>query len=128
MNTGIQNSDQPTFVKRPEKERYQVRFWSEPVAYAAFVREVQENGLVIQDVFNNFMEWFTFQSKGEGIVTIDERFLRRSDGYAKERCDPTVFPGRVTSEAPRPSEGQTPGALRPEESPTNASEGSKEEA
>lgn len=49
----------PVFTKRPEKEKYQVRFWSTPEDYGAFSRACESEGLVMQDVFNELMIWFT---------------------------------------------------------------------
>lgn len=47
------------FTKRQEKERYQVRFWSTPSEYEAFTSAVRSEGLVLQDVLNELMNWFT---------------------------------------------------------------------
>ena len=51
--------DGPVFMKRRANDRYQVRFWSHPADYQEFVRAVEAEGLVIQDVFNDLMIWFT---------------------------------------------------------------------
>lgn len=51
--------DGPVFTKRPEKERYQVRFWSTPEDYRAFTEAVRAEGLVLQDALNELMIWFT---------------------------------------------------------------------
>lgn len=52
--------DGPVFTKRPGTDhRYQVRFWSTQQDYSAFTEAVQSEGLVIQDVFNELMIWFT---------------------------------------------------------------------
>lgn len=66
--------DGPLFHQRADRERYQVRFWGKPNEYAAFSAAVEKEGLVIQDVFNDFMNWFCMASaegriqkqKGEG--------------------------------------------------------------
>ncbi len=61
--------DGPVFTKRAEKDRYQVRFWSSPQDYAAFTEAVQSEGLVLQDVFNELMIWFT-QAHHEKKLTV----------------------------------------------------------
>lgn len=53
----------PVFERRSPREKYQVRFWSKPDLYSQFSSEVERNDLVIQDVFNQFMEWFTNASR-----------------------------------------------------------------
>ena len=57
----------PVFQTQKPKDKYQVRFWSQPTLYNKFVCEVERNELVIQDVFNQFMEWFT-QASEEGVL------------------------------------------------------------
>jgi hypothetical protein len=57
----------PIFERRTTKDRYQVRFWSTQDSYKSFVEEVERNELVIQDVMNNLMAWFT-QSSQSGAL------------------------------------------------------------
>lgn len=46
------------FTKREPNEKYQVRFWSTPQLYKSFAQRASKDGLVIQDVFRDFMHWF----------------------------------------------------------------------
>lgn len=55
---GCDPLDGPVFTRRNE-ERYQVRFWSTLKDYEAFTKAVRAEDLVIQDVFNELMIWFT---------------------------------------------------------------------
>jgi hypothetical protein len=57
------SAEPPIFEKRSPREKYQVRFWSRPDLYSQFSNEVEKNDLLIQDVFNQFMEWFTDTSQ-----------------------------------------------------------------
>ena len=46
------------FTKRVTS-RYMVRFWTKPETYKAFTARVSEDGLIIAQVFTDFMKWFT---------------------------------------------------------------------
>lgn len=46
------------FEVRKKPDRYQVRFWSTPNIYGSFVSACEREGLLMQDVFNDFMIWF----------------------------------------------------------------------
>lgn len=50
--------DGPVFTKRRD-DKYQVRFWSTPADYSAFTEAARSEGLVLQDVLNELMIWFT---------------------------------------------------------------------
>jgi len=63
-------SDAPIFIKRRE-DKYQVRFWSKPEQYKAFVAECDKHGLVLQDVLNELMNWFT-RTSDKGQIKIEE--------------------------------------------------------
>ncbi len=71
----------PLFEKR-SREKYQVRFWSSQEAYQCFVREVERNDLVIQDVMNNLMQWFTASSQS-GII--QNRIIERRPFKAEQK-------------------------------------------
>ena len=47
----------------PPGKRYLVRFWSVDSRYHEFAKIIKENGLVIQDVLNNFLDWFIQEHK-----------------------------------------------------------------
>lgn len=55
------------FEPRPSKEnKYQVRFWCvDPSVYEEFASECGRRGLVMQDVFFQFMEWFIKDSRSK---------------------------------------------------------------
>lgn len=61
----------PVFERRTAKEKYLVRFWSSPDQYERFVAEVEKHDLVIQDVFNQMMNWFIQTSQSGVIKTRD---------------------------------------------------------
>ena len=63
----------PVFNKRQEKHNYQVRFWSCASDYETFVKAAKKEGLVLQDVFNDFMAWFCVASeRGELSTQVEE--------------------------------------------------------
>ena len=47
------------FSVRDPKGRYQARFWTSEEAYKNFKVECERRGLKLQDVFNQFIEWFS---------------------------------------------------------------------
>lgn len=53
----------PVFERREKSEKYQVRFWSSQELYAAFKKRVEDDELVLQDTFNQFMSWFIARPK-----------------------------------------------------------------
>lgn len=59
----ISRAVEPVFTKRPDKDRYQVRFWSTSSDYAEFKNAAEREGLVLQDVFVDLMKWFVSASK-----------------------------------------------------------------
>lgn len=46
-----------------ESDKYQVRFWSDPKLYKEFTKACKKEDLKMQDVFNDFIEWFIEASK-----------------------------------------------------------------
>ena len=46
------------FRPRPQKDEVQVRFYVDRNKYHEFVKKVKSEGLVIKDVFNQFIDWF----------------------------------------------------------------------
>lgn len=64
---------EPVFTKRQGKDKYQVRFWTRNVDYEAFVKAAEKEGLVMQDIFNDFMTWFCLASnRGELSTQVEE--------------------------------------------------------
>jgi len=62
----------PVFTKRIDN-RYQVRFWSDKERYKAFVTGCKTEGLIMQDVFNDLMEYFTLESQAGRIKTRERK-------------------------------------------------------
>lgn len=52
----------PTFTKRKERDRRQVRFWAKADLYRDFTKAVEKEGLFLQDTFEDLMKWFISQS------------------------------------------------------------------
>lgn len=50
--------NEPIFKKRHKTARYQVRFWAYPPLYSSFKNVAEDQGFILQDVFNEFMHWF----------------------------------------------------------------------
>lgn len=44
-------------LPRDKNPLYQVRFWTKPELYEKFTAHLEEQGILIQDAFNQFMEW-----------------------------------------------------------------------
>lgn len=38
--------------------KYQVRFWTSPEAYKSFKEKCDNNGVNLQDAFNQFIDWY----------------------------------------------------------------------
>lgn len=67
MTDDLNPLDEPVFCRRPQKDRYQVRFWSTPAEYESFTKACEKEGLYLQDVFNDFMCWFSMASREERL-------------------------------------------------------------
>ncbi len=52
------NEEFPVFPRRRPIPRTQVRFWCPPELYADFRKAVMDNGLQVQDVFEELMKKF----------------------------------------------------------------------
>jgi hypothetical protein len=46
------------FTKRKNEDKYQARFWTNKVLWEQFFARVKQDGLVAQDVINDFLKWF----------------------------------------------------------------------
>lgn len=56
-------TEPPVFRKREPVRQYQARFFCEVSKYKAFTKQVKAEGLMVQDVFDQFLDWFISRGK-----------------------------------------------------------------